>query len=175
MEFYLGEIKTFAYDKVPKGWLACDGSLLTVRSHQALYSLLGNQFGGEPGKTFVLPDLMGRVMVNQGRNNELSYRVGDAGGLEAVQLKENEMPAHRHQFNMIHTSSTKTANSGLLSLDLRSSKTKQFKKGTYPGIAISRATISATGEGVAHDNRMPYLTLLVCICEQGDYPPFNDF
>lgn len=58
---YLGEIRMFAGNYAPQGWAFCDGKLLTVTQHTALYSLLGNRYGGEPEKTFALPLLCGRT------------------------------------------------------------------------------------------------------------------
>ena len=57
MENFIGTIQLFAFDFVPRGWRHCDGAHLPVHQHQALFTLLGNRFGGNPGSTFALPDL----------------------------------------------------------------------------------------------------------------------
>lgn len=62
-EVYLAEIRLFAWARPMRGWMACDGSMLPVREHQALFSLLGSRFGGDGKKTFALPDLRGRHIV----------------------------------------------------------------------------------------------------------------
>lgn len=67
MDFYLGQISYFAYTRPFRGWLPCDGRLLSITQYQALYSLLGNAYGGDGRATFALPDLRGRVLV--GVNN----------------------------------------------------------------------------------------------------------
>jgi microcystin-dependent protein len=54
-EYFLGQINLWASNEVPKGWARCDGSLLPVNKNQALYSLLGNHFGGDE-EHFALPD-----------------------------------------------------------------------------------------------------------------------
>ncbi len=41
----------------PPGWAKCDGQLLDISKHQALYALLGTKFGGNGMTTFALPDL----------------------------------------------------------------------------------------------------------------------
>lgn len=56
MDPLLGQILLVPYPFVPVGWAACDGSTLPINSNEALYSLLGNKFGGEPTKTFALPN-----------------------------------------------------------------------------------------------------------------------
>lgn len=60
---FLGMIVTWPIDFAPQGWLFCEGQELQVSQYQALYSLLGNNFGGSAGRTFKLPDLRGRVVV----------------------------------------------------------------------------------------------------------------
>lgn len=57
MDPLLGQILLVPYSFVPDGWAACDGSTLPVSSNAALYSLLGNKFGGETSRTFALPNL----------------------------------------------------------------------------------------------------------------------
>ena len=58
---FLGEIRLFPYGFVPVGWAACDGSTLQINRSTALFSLLGNMFGGDGKTTFALPDLRGKA------------------------------------------------------------------------------------------------------------------
>ncbi len=55
----IGMIKLFPFSYVPRGWAICSGAILTIQSNNALYSLLGVQFGGNGSTTFGLPDLRG--------------------------------------------------------------------------------------------------------------------
>ncbi len=58
----LGQLLLVAYlpkYTPPPNWATCDGQLLTIDKHVALYSLLGTTFGGDGQKTFALPDLRG--------------------------------------------------------------------------------------------------------------------
>jgi len=57
MEGYIGEIRAFAGAFAPKGWAFCNGQLLSISDHEALYSLLGVGYGGNGVETFRLPDL----------------------------------------------------------------------------------------------------------------------
>lgn len=61
MEPLLGQIELFPYNFAPEGWLACQGQLMPINKYQALYSLLGTQFGGDDRTTFALPDLQGKA------------------------------------------------------------------------------------------------------------------
>ena len=57
MEPLLGEIKLLPLMYAPTGWMACQGQTLPIESNQALFSLLGANFGGDGRTTFALPDL----------------------------------------------------------------------------------------------------------------------
>ena len=59
----VGEIRMFAGDFAPKGWMFCHGQTLQISSNTALFSVLGRVFGGDGNTTFCLPDLRGRVPV----------------------------------------------------------------------------------------------------------------
>ena len=54
---FLGEISIFAGTFAPRGWAFCDGQLLPIGQHSALYSLLGANYGGDGRTIFALPDL----------------------------------------------------------------------------------------------------------------------
>lgn len=56
MEPIIGQIIHFAGNFVPRGWLLCDGRLLTIENNTALYSVIGNKYGGDGLTTFALPD-----------------------------------------------------------------------------------------------------------------------
>jgi microcystin-dependent protein len=57
MSQLLGEIRRFTGGTLPVGWIACDGTVLRIASHQPLFSLLGWRFGGDGWTTFRVPTL----------------------------------------------------------------------------------------------------------------------
>ncbi len=59
----IGMIKLFPFSYVPRGWAVCNGAILTIQSNNALYSLLGVQFGGNGSTTFGLPNMAGAEPV----------------------------------------------------------------------------------------------------------------
>jgi microcystin-dependent protein len=61
---FLGQIQLFAFGYAPMGYQLCDGALLSVESNQALFSLIGNKFGGNGSTTFALPKLNGSRPLN---------------------------------------------------------------------------------------------------------------
>jgi len=61
MEPLLGQIELFPYNFAPKGWMACTGQQLPIGQWQALFALLGTNFGGDGRTTFGLPNLQGKA------------------------------------------------------------------------------------------------------------------
>jgi microcystin-dependent protein len=56
MNYWLGTILLLPYDFTPRGFAPCEGQLLPISGNQALYSLIGNKFGGDGRTNFALPD-----------------------------------------------------------------------------------------------------------------------
>jgi microcystin-dependent protein len=99
-EPFLGEIRIFAGNFAPRGWALCNGQILAISQNTALFSLLGTFYGGNGTSTFALPDLRGRLAVNQGQGPGLSsYTIGEQTGTESVTLLTTNMPAHTHLIN----------------------------------------------------------------------------
>jgi microcystin-dependent protein len=107
MDPYIGEIRMFAGTYAPEGWQMCDGTLLSISNYEALYALLGTQFGGNGTTTFGVPDFRGRIPVHQGTGPGLSpYVVGGTGGAEVVPLSLAQIPTHSHLVNVTNTPAT---------------------------------------------------------------------
>jgi hypothetical protein len=68
MDPFLGEIRLVAFNFAPQGWAFCAGQVLPISQNTALFSLLGNAYGGDGMTTFALPDLRGRVPVGAGQS-----------------------------------------------------------------------------------------------------------
>jgi microcystin-dependent protein len=64
--YYVGQLMLFAGGFAPGGWALANGQLLPINQNQALFSLLGTQFGGNGTSTFALPNLQGRVPMGVG-------------------------------------------------------------------------------------------------------------
>jgi microcystin-dependent protein len=56
---FIGTIQLFAFTFAPVGWMSCEGQVLTAQQNQALFSLIGNNYGGTYPSTFALPNLNG--------------------------------------------------------------------------------------------------------------------
>ncbi len=180
METYIGEIKVFAFNSIPTGWLACSGQELAIADYQKLYSLLGDTFGGNGSTTFALPDLNGCVAVGMG--GSLNLNVGAQGGSESVTLTKDEMAAHMHHVNATDEDGMDYLNQNndyLATFYQPETSTTGFKITAYNPystssnlIALNPRTIGNTGavDVQAHENRMPYLAMSYCIAADGEYP-----
>lgn len=105
-EPFISEIKLWPGNYEPRGWAFCDGRTMSIMDNQALYSLLGNAYGGDGRTTFALPDLRGRVPIGEGIGPGLTRRyLGSRGGTETVPLVVGNLPEHTHIANVknVHT------------------------------------------------------------------------
>lgn len=172
---YLGEIRVFAGNFAPKGWALCDGQLLSITQHTALYSVLGVQYGGDGKTTFALPNLMGSAPMGQGAGPGLTPRtVGQQVGSATVTLLTSQIPAHTHIPNAYQ------APGGLNEPDNhvwaetpaagRPAKQTELYSST-PNVAMSPVALSVAGASQPHNNMQPYLAMNYIICLQGEFPP----
>lgn len=76
MDPILGSISLFPWNWQTEGWLKCNGALLPIAHYQALFSLLGTEFGGDGQKTFALPNLPAIKATNGG---DLDYYIAVQG------------------------------------------------------------------------------------------------
>jgi microcystin-dependent protein len=96
-EPFLGEIRMVGFNFAPRGWLSCQGQLMSISQNTALFSLLGTTFGGDGVTTFALPDYRGRGPVGMGNGPGLTPIVqGEVSGTENVTILQTQMPMHTH-------------------------------------------------------------------------------
>ncbi len=97
MEVFIGTILSFGFNFAPSQWQLCNGQTLSISQYQALFSLLGTNFGGNGTTTFQLPNLQSRSPLGFGTGAGLStFTLGQAGGTEQVSILINNMPQHTH-------------------------------------------------------------------------------
>lgn len=97
---YLGTIMPVAFQFAPVDWSTCQGQNYQVNQYAALYSLLGNTFGGSGSQNFNLPDLTGRTIIGQGILNlngvNTPYNTGVKGGAVTATLTTANVPLAAH-------------------------------------------------------------------------------
>src|SRR3954451_21083287 len=91
---YVGEIRIFAGNFAPAGWMFCEGQLLPISENEILFQLIGTTYGGDGQATFALPDLRGRIPLHQGN----SFSLAETGGAETITLTVSQIPAHSHPY-----------------------------------------------------------------------------
>lgn len=168
-EPYIGEIRLFAGTFAPKDWAICDGSILQIRQHSALYAVLGNAYGGDGRHTFALPDLRDRVPMHAGNGVGLTARaVGDAIGQAKVLLQPDHLPAHTHVPQCIATATHSTAPDNVWAGASRGGSA--IYRGDAPNVTMSLEALAPAGGGQPHENMQPYLGVTFIIALQGVYP-----
>lgn len=159
-EAYIGTIMLFAGNFAPRGWRICDGSILPIAQHQALFAVIGPTYGGDGRSTFALPDLRGRVPVGFGSGPGLSpVALGAHGGSESVSLQQHQLPPHTHMVDFAPVTGG-SAEGGLI---------VATPAQTAVGSAM-HLPAGATGGGQPHENRQPYLGLNYIIAIEGLFP-----
>lgn len=180
METILGTVASYPYTFVPMGWLPCDGQLLQIAQHQALFSLIGTVYGGDGKTSFALPNLNGgngaptRVVAGQGQGPGLSARsLGETLGADQQTLTEAQLPAHGHAMAMAATGPGASA-APLPGAALVSEVSDGFLPAPVPQpTQFSPEAMAAAGGGAPHANDQPALGLIYCIAVTGIYPSFS--
>ncbi|BCM82425.1 phage tail protein [Methylobacterium indicum] len=108
MEPMLGMIFMVPWDWAPREYLKCQGQILDLRQYQALFSLVGNIYGGSIGQnTFGLPNLSGRTAIGTGRSTTGSaYNLAGVTGTETTTLSAANLAPHAHSATFRPTTGT---------------------------------------------------------------------
>ncbi|MEL6986901.1 MAG: phage tail protein, partial [Bacteroidota bacterium] len=61
----VGEVRLYAGNWAPNGWLECEGQLLLVTDYPILFDIIGDTYGGNGVSNFRLPDLREAVASHQ--------------------------------------------------------------------------------------------------------------
>ncbi|MDZ4363861.1 phage tail protein [Brevundimonas sp.] len=175
-DYFVGEIRAFAFGQIPQGWHLADGTTLPVNQYAALYSLLGNVYGGTPSQTFALPDLRGRVPVDVGTAAGATYALGAKTGTEGVVLTVAQLPPHQHELNATTTvGNTGGAGGNAIATVNQDDLTPPQQRPLYaaPGTLqpLLASSVGSTGSGGAHPNIQPSTVVNYCIALTGIYPP----
>jgi microcystin-dependent protein len=158
---YVGEIRMFAGNFAPAGWMFCEGQLLPISEYDTLFNLIGTTYGGDGQSTFALPDLRGRFPVDMGS----SFTLAQTGGAETVAVITGQIPAHTHP--VVATMNTNTAS--LPGGNFLASGPDIYDQ-NVAGSSTMAPAISSTGGSQPHDNFQPYLCVNFILSLYGVYP-----
>jgi len=160
---YVGEIRMFAGNFAPAGWMFCDGQLLPISEYETLFQLIGTTYGGDGQSTFGLPDLRGRLPVHQGNG----FILAETGGAEEITLTVNQIPAHSHPM-LASADPTMTPNAAGNVLGTPPTATPFFA--ANPNLSLAPQSVSSVGGSQPHDNFQPYLCISFIISLFGIFP-----
>jgi microcystin-dependent protein len=170
-EPFIGQIMCAGFNFAPRGWARLDGSLLPISQHQALFSLLGTNYGGDGRTNFGLPDLRGRFLMHDGNGPGLTPRqVGERGGAETHTLNPSQMPAHTHSVTPRGSTDAATVGSPAGAVPA-ATRPRLPAYGAAPGnTEMAATTTGPAGGNQPTDHMPPYLVINCFIALEGIYP-----
>ena len=160
---YVGEIRMFAGNFAPAGWLFCDGQLLSIAENETLFQLIGTSYGGDGQTTFALPDLRGRLPIHHGSG----FTVAQAGGDEQITLTVQQMPVHSHAFLAC---SQDAVQSTAATATLARTRAINLYGTVAPNGAMASAAVGPAGASDPHSNLQPYRCVHFIISLFGIFP-----
>ena len=103
----VGVVTPYAGEKIPTGWLVCDGREVSRTQYADLFACVGDKHGaGDGSTTFNLPDMRGRVVAGLSNNNDVlsgAMNLGQPLGTQTHKLTIDEMPSHTHSYTAHHS------------------------------------------------------------------------
>ncbi|TDR77888.1 phage tail protein [Paludibacterium purpuratum] len=193
MDMYMGTVTIFAFNYAPQDWALCQGQTYQVSQYQALYSLLGNLYGGTAPQNFQLPNLVGRMPIGTGpaqpAYNLPAYSPGQFGGQQSTTLTIADLPPHTHGTSTMKVSLQAAGTPSPTTPASAPSASNPYLGASGGGTGLATIWSNAlnnpvsvqgggfsggtdpTGQGVPVSVLNPFLALNFCIAIQGLYPP----
>src|SRR6266536_2197023 len=169
---YVGEIRMFAGNFAPAGWMFCEGQLLPISENETLFNVIGTTYGGDGETTFALPDLRGRVPIHQGTGPGLSsFVLGEAAGVEEVTLTTNQMPNHAHPLTGTNDTATVTNPGGQVPARFSQANIDPYLEATPGNVSLAATAITQSGGSQPHTNFQLYISINYIISLFGTFPP----
>jgi|SRR5450756_848487 len=164
---FVGEIRMFAGNFAPAGWMFCEGQLLPISENETLFNLIGTTYGGDGQSTFALPDLRGRVPLHFGNG----FTLAETGGVETVTLTVSQIPAHSHL--LLGTDANGTSPDPGNNLFAQTAATITPYTIEPSAVSMNSNSVSSVGGSQPHNNFQPYLCVDFIISLFGIFPSQN--
>ena len=160
---YVGEIRMFAGNFAPAGWMFCEGQLLPISENETLFQLIGTTYGGDGESTFALPDLRGRIPIHQGDG----FILAETGGAEQITLTANQIAAHSHP--LLASTGPGVANTPQGNLAGEQVTINLYIDDNAMSL-LAPQSVSSAGGSQPHTNFQPYLCVDFIISLFGIFP-----
>ena len=160
---YVGEIRMFAGNFAPAGWMFCEGQLLPISENETLFQLIGTTYGGDGESTFALPDLRGRLPIHQGNG----FILAETGGAEEITLTVSQIPSHTHP---LLASGAVGDQSNVANVMFCNSGGALYYIEDPPAVTMNPAIDTPVGGSQPHTNFQPYLCVDFIISLFGIFP-----
>jgi microcystin-dependent protein len=160
---YVGEIRMFAGNFAPAGWMFCNGDLISISENETLFQLVGTTYGGDGESTFALPDMRGRLPIHQGGG----FVLAETGGAEEITLTPNQIPAHTHA--LVASASAGSLNSPSGAVFSEPSVLNPYIE-DVTAVSLSPQAMTSVGGSQPHSNLQPYLCVSFIISLFGIFP-----
>lgn len=191
---YLGMVCMTAANYCPRNYAEANGALISIASNNALFAVIGTQYGGDGRTTFALPDLRGRSAIGWGTGTGLSpVMQGQKRGNEYTQPTVSTMAQHTHTATTSGGSAEVQAstngathpvaaagdyiasNSGLNAAPKFISASGAGTTVALGGVSggAGTVTVASTGGNQSYSNMPPQLGMRFCVATQGLFPPRN--
>lgn len=167
-EPYIGEIRMFAGNFAPNGWMFCEGQTLPISENDALFTLIGTTYGGDGQETFNLPNLASRVPIHMGTGPDgTTYQLGEMAGTEQETLTIQQIPNHSHPLLGSSGNGTQATPGGNF---LASSTVITLYAPETANVPFSPQAIGPAGGSQPHENTQPFLCINFIISLFGVFP-----
>jgi microcystin-dependent protein len=166
---YVGEIRMFAGNFAPNGWMFCEGAPLPISENDVLFQLIGTTYGGDGEETFNLPNLASRVPIHMGTGPDgTTYQLGEMAGTEQETLTVQQIPNHSHPLTAAAAAGSGLSPSGTM-LAEPSGGIQLYYEG-QPNAPLNAAAITPAGGSQPHENTQPFLCINFIISLFGVFP-----
>lgn len=103
-EYFLGQIVMMAFERQMRNFMPCNGQMLQIRNYNALFALIGTQYGGDGVQTFALPDLRGvfpyggdYAGIALGQRYPVNYQAGNSQAVVTGTIAQSNLPSTQAQ------------------------------------------------------------------------------
>ena len=166
-EPYIGEIRMFAGNFPPAGWLFCNGQLVPISENDALFTLIGTTYGGDGQENFALPNLQSRIPIHAGTGPDgVNYQLAEMSGTESVTLTTQQIPSHTHPWLASQGNANNVDPTGSVPAVAQG----DFYASDISPIQMAPAMIGPAGGSQPHENCQPFLCINFIISLFGVFP-----